>query len=78
MAAATVAEQNTNENIESRFINDDPKLAEMFPEELKGWHGLVNIQKPYSFFRFILFFFLVIVTLNGKNILIVANKQMKF
>jgi hypothetical protein len=39
MAAASVLERNTNENTESRFINDDPKLAEMFPEELAGWHG---------------------------------------
>jgi len=29
----------TSENIESRLINNDPKLAEIFPEELAGWHG---------------------------------------
>jgi hypothetical protein len=39
MAATTVIEQSTKENVESSFINDDPKLAEMFPEELPGWHG---------------------------------------
>ncbi len=39
MAAATVVEPNTNENTESLLVNDDPKLAELFPEELAGWHG---------------------------------------
>jgi hypothetical protein len=39
MASAEVREQNTNEGVESRFINDDPKLGEVFPEELTDWHG---------------------------------------
>ncbi len=35
----TVCEQNTRENVESSLINNDPTLAESFPEELAGWHG---------------------------------------
>jgi hypothetical protein len=45
MANTSVHEQNTNENTESRFINDDPKLPEIFPEELAGWHKYVQIKK---------------------------------
>jgi hypothetical protein len=39
MAAASLLEQNTNGNTESRLVNNDPKLAAIFPEELAGWHG---------------------------------------
>jgi hypothetical protein len=36
---AATSEQNTNENIKSFSENDNQKLAEMFPEEVGGWHG---------------------------------------
>lgn len=39
MAATPAVEQNKEGDLESPFINNDPKLAEMFPEELSGWHG---------------------------------------
>jgi hypothetical protein len=49
MANTSVHEQNTNENTESRFINNDPKLPEIFPEELAGWHKYVQIKELYYF-----------------------------
>ena len=43
MTTFTVHEQDTNDDDELRFTNDDPNLAEVFPEELVGWHGCVYI-----------------------------------
>ncbi len=57
MANTSVHEKNTNESTESRFINDDPKLPEIFPEELAGWHKYVQIKKGVLFYWFIGFFF---------------------
>ncbi|CAF3734547.1 unnamed protein product [Rotaria sp. Silwood1] len=34
--------ENTDENAEQRLTNNDPQLAEIFPEELVGWHGYVE------------------------------------
>jgi len=39
MASTNGLEQNTREGVEPYFINNDPQLAELFPEELAGWHG---------------------------------------
>ncbi len=36
---ATAVEQKPSENTGSSLVNNDPKLAELFPEELPGWHG---------------------------------------
>jgi len=77
MANTSVHEQNTNENTESRFINDDPKLPDIFPEELAGWHKYVQIKELYCFIDLSVCFS-IIVTSNGKNILTVVKKQMKF
>jgi hypothetical protein len=36
---AAITEQKPSEDIQPHLVNDDPKLAEIFPEELAGWHG---------------------------------------
>ncbi len=41
---AAITEQKPSEDIQPHLVNDDPKLAEIFPEELAGWHGWVNLQ----------------------------------
>ncbi|CAF1026432.1 unnamed protein product [Adineta steineri] len=45
MGNPTVDETNTSKTTESLLTNEDPKLAELFPEELIGWHGYVEWEK---------------------------------